>query len=66
MRAISGDFHFYADPITKSRYWIFDPREFSDVVNSFNIDAELTSLLITPVTILVLWVRVVRLIFFVQ
>lgn len=46
MRAISGDFHFYADPITKSRHWIFEPRELSDVINYFNIDAETTSLLI--------------------
>lgn len=46
MRAISGDFHFYSDPITKLRHWIFEPREISDVINYFNIDAELTSLLI--------------------
>lgn len=46
MRAISGDFHFYSDPITKSRHWIFEPRKISDVINYFNIDAELTSLLI--------------------
>lgn len=46
MRAISDDFHFYSDPITKSRHWIFEPREISDVINYFNIDTELTSLLI--------------------
>ena len=46
MRAISGNFHFYSDPITKSRHWIFEPRKLSDVINYFNIDAEITSLLI--------------------
>lgn len=44
MRAISGDFHFYSAPITKSRHWIFEPRGLSDVINYFNINAELTSL----------------------
>lgn len=46
MRVSSGDFRFYSDSITKSRHWIFEPRELSYVINYFDIDAELTALLI--------------------
>lgn len=27
MQAISGDFYFYSDPITKPRHWIFELRK---------------------------------------
>lgn len=46
MRVTSGQFHLYIDPITSSKHWYFEPSKLLDVVDYFQMDTEMISLLV--------------------